>query len=337
VKNCSSRITDHASRIWPALAETTEPCFFPFVDVLQLSNYIKALTFAKPLILLYDTFIMAPRANSVKLAGSISTERLWNIVLGWPWELILLLIALGWLYRQTLPPGISSWIVTGWDSAMLQVVGSTWGIPHSPGYPLYTILSNLFVRLLGFMPGLSNTSVVWRVSFWSTVTSLLTLVFLYSVVRKLTQNRGAAIIASGILGVSFIFWRGAIMAEVYSLNVLIFVLTYWLALVWDDDRRDRWLMAMGLVLGAGLAHHRTAFILPPTMALWVSLKQPTSERATPEQTQGRSWPKIVARRWLILSGTALVPLLSYLYLPWAAQNRVGHLRLEHLLVCRIGP
>ncbi|MCB0153847.1 MAG: DUF2723 domain-containing protein, partial [Anaerolineae bacterium] len=242
-------------------------------------------------------------------------------LLYWPWDLVLLLILFGRLYQQTMPPGISSWLIEGWDSAMFQITGSTWGIPHSPGYPLYIILSNLFVRLVGLLPGLADSSVVWRVSLWSTFTSLLTLVFHYMVTRRLARNRGAAIIAGALLAASFIFWRGAIMAEVYSLNALIFVLTFWLALKWDDNPRDRWLVALGLVLGAGLVHHRTAFILPPTIALWALLRRPKNiER--PARPPGPRW-RLVLRRWLILGGTALLPLLTYLYLPWAARSRVG--------------
>ncbi len=260
---------------------------------------------------------MTIRNDAVK--STLGRQR-WLPLPYWPWELLGLLLLFAWLYRQTMPPGISSWIVEGWDSAMFQVTGSTWGIPHSPGYPLYIILSNLFVRLLRFMPGLSDTSVVWRVSLWSTVTSLLTLVFLYLTVRKLARNRAAATIAAGVLALSFIFWRGAIMAEVYSLNVLIFAVTYWLALVWDDDPRDRWLVVLGLVLGAGLAHHRTAVILPPTVALWTLVRR--SKNMVRPIRRGPRW-KLVLRRWLILGSTALIPLLSYLYLPWAARSRVG--------------
>ncbi|GAB4422871.1 MAG: hypothetical protein Kow0031_01070 [Anaerolineae bacterium] len=236
----------------------------------------------------------------------------------------MLLGLFGWLYTQTMPPGISSWIVEGWDSAVLQITGSTWGVPHSPGYPLYTILSNIFVRVVGVLPGLMDTPVVWRVSLWSTVTSLLTLVFLFLAVRRLTRNRIIAATAAAILGLSFNFWRAAIMAEVYSMNALIFALTYWLALVWDDQRRDRWLVLLGLVLGAGVVHHRTAFILPPTIALWVTIR-----REKPKETQAADadsplprW-KIVARRWAILVGCSLIPLTSYLYLPWAAENSAG--------------
>ncbi len=241
----------------------------------------------------------------------------------WPWELIPLLALFAWLYSHTMPPGISSWIVEGWDSAVLQITGSTWGVPHSPGYPLYTILSNLFVRMLGVVPGLSDTSVVWRVSFWSTFTSLLTLLFVYLTARKLAKNRAAAILATALLGISFNFWRAAIMTEVYSLNALLFALTYWLAVNWDTDRRDRWLIALGLTLGAAIAHHRTALILPPTVALWTLIRRPKElRRNSPKSKPGPRW-RVILRRWLILGGTALLPLLSYLYLPWAAQNRVG--------------
>ena len=128
-----------------------------------------ALQFAKALTLFYDTVTMAAELDSAQ-PTSISKRLL--PLLGWPWELAILLGVLAWLYRQTMPPGISSWIVEGWDSAVLQLTGSTWGLPHSPGYPLYTILANIFVRLLGFAPGLSGTELVWGVSLWSTTTSL---------------------------------------------------------------------------------------------------------------------------------------------------------------------
>lgn len=234
-----------------------------------------------------------------------------------------MLALFAWLYRQTMPPGISSWIIEGWDSAVLQLTGSTWGVPHSPGYPLYTILTNIFVRVAGLLPGLSATEVVWRVSLWSTVTGLLTLAFVYLTVRKLVKSRAGAIVAAGLLGVSFIFWRASIMAEVYSLNALIFALTYFLTLTWDTDRRYRWLVVLGLTLGAGMAHHRTALILPPTIALWALLRRPKPLAAAGDsQKQTGRW-KVVFRRWLILGGTAAIPLLTYLYLPWAAQNRAG--------------
>ncbi len=255
--------------------------------------------------------------TQARVAPSMLSWQRLLLWLCWPWELIPLLGTLAWLYWQTMPPGMSSWIIEGWDSAVLQITGSTWGVPHSPGYPLYTILANIFVRLIGLLPGLSQTSVAWRVSFWSTTTSLLTLIFLYFTVWKLTKDRVAATLASLMLGVSFIFWRGAIMAEVYSLNAFIFAFTYWLALTWEENPRDRWLFALGLIVGAGLAHHRTAFILLPTIAVWVLLK------TISETDRGRGWIIVLFLRWVVLIFAALIPLLSYLYLPWAARYRLG--------------
>ncbi len=276
--------------------------------------------FAKVITLLYDTPAMTIRRNL--LSTTFTRQRLASLA-KYPWELVPFLALFYWLYRRTMPPGISSWIVEGWDSAVLQITGSTWGIPHSPGYPLYTILSNLFVRLLGYLPVYSRTEPVWRVTFWSTTTSLLTLAVVYLVVRRLARNRPAALFAAALLGVSFNFWRGAIMAEVYSLNALIFALTFWLALIWDTDRRDRWLVLLGLVLGAGLAHHRTSFILPPTIALWVTIRRPVEASHGPLPHADTPRWKVVARRWSILAAGALVPLLSYLYLPMAARWRAG--------------
>ena len=263
---------------------------------------------------------MKIRIDTVRSA--FSWQRFFSLLYR-PWELVLLLALFGWLYRQTMPPGISSWIVEGWDSAMFQVTGSTWGLPHSPSYPFYTLLANVYVRILGILPGFGQTSVVWRVSLWSTTTSLLTLIFHYLIVRRLGRNRAGAVITTGLLALSFIFWRAAIMAEVYSLNVLIFAVVYWLAVIWDDDPRDRWLVALGLMLGAGVAHHRTAFILPPTIALWTWLKRPKNIiQPTGVKRPDRRW-KLVLRPWLILGGAGLLPLLSYFYLPWVARNRVG--------------
>ena len=82
------------------------------------------------------------------------------------------------------------------------------------------------------------------------------------------------------------------------------------------------IIALGLTVGAGLAHHRTAFILPPTVALWVMFRRPKELLAQVPASRPPRW-QIVGRRWLILAAFALVPLLSFLYLPWAAHYRVG--------------
>ncbi len=232
-------------------------------------------------------------------------------VADWPLELLALLGVLAGLYGRTMPPGISSWELTEYDAPLMQTVGSSWGLAHSPGYPLYTILANLWVRLVGLVaPG---TDPAWRVSLWSVATGLATIAVLYLIVRRLTGSRVAATGAAALLGVSRIFWETAIVAEVYSLNTLIFAATLWLALLWAERGDDRLLIPLGLVMGAGLVHHRTAFFLPPTVALWMALR---GDGFRPTLT-----------RVLKVAGWALVPYASYVYLPLVSRWRMGHTRL----------
>ena len=283
------------------------------------------IAFAKGLTLTYHS------SMHIRFNPTHTLRRLFHL----PYELGLILLTFAWLYHQTMPPGMSSWQIEGWDSAVLQITGSSWGIPHSPAYPLYTMLANLFVRWLDLIPALNQTAVVWRVTMWSTVTSLLTLIFLYFTVWKLTHDRIASTATCVVLGVSFIFWRGAIMAEVYSMNALIFALTYWLALTWLERPRRRYLIMLGLVLGAGLVHHRTALILPPTVAFgvlwyswratpcqacWVGYKR-NNETHLPHSIWKRL--RLALSHFILLTVTACLPLVTYLYLPWAALNRSG--------------
>lgn len=211
-------------------------------------------------------------------------------------------------------PGLSSWQIEGWHSAILQITGSTWGVPYAPSYPLYTLFSNIFARLAGLLPGIAGTSMVWRVTFWSTLTGLLTLVVVYLIVRRLTRHRASALIAGSLLGISVTFWQAAIVAEIYSFNVLIFSLAYWLAIKWSQTPQKRWLLGLGVALGAGLAHHSTALILIPTMALWVAIQHPPAEKKT-------KYCRSLVCHVLIVAGAMLIPLLAYLYLPWANQYR----------------
>ncbi|MCB0196894.1 MAG: hypothetical protein KDJ65_33395, partial [Anaerolineae bacterium] len=60
-----------------------------------------------------------------------------------------------------------------------------------------------------------------------------------------------------------------------------------------------------------------------TIAWWVMLRREKKVGQGASYTPPPHRWRLVLRRWLILAGCALIPLLTYLYLPWAAQNRVG--------------
>ncbi|MGH7960494.1 MAG: protein O-mannosyl-transferase family, partial [Candidatus Binatia bacterium] len=149
---------------------------------------------------------------------------------GWLLAGVLLIVLVQW-YAQTMPPGVSSFRFNGWsDLAEFQMVGAYWGLEHSPGYPLYTVLSNLLVRAIGFVA--PQTEPAWRVSFFSLLAGVGALVFCFLLLLRLAVHSLLAASATFFFGTTELFWRHAIVAEVYMLNLLLILLALWLALCW---------------------------------------------------------------------------------------------------------
>jgi 4-amino-4-deoxy-L-arabinose transferase-like glycosyltransferase len=219
--------------------------------------------------------------------------------------LVVVVGILGAWYLQTMPPGMSSLQVGGWtDAAAMQVVGSHWGIAHSPGYPLYTVLANLFSRILGIVGSIPEPA--WRVSFFSLASGLLALVLYYSILLKLSIHPLLAGATALLLGSGVTFWFYAVTAEVYTLNLVFILLSLRLALAWKDAARERrYLVAIGAVFGALAVHHRTGLLVAPILVVWLLLAKRDGWRA---------W---LGRAGWIVAGGAPV-LLIYLYLPLTA-------------------
>ena len=90
------------------------------------------------------------------------------------------------------------------------------GIEHPPGYPLFTLIGNLFTYL-------PFGSVAYRVHLASALFGALTCGVLGS--ARARSSRGACRRTSRAfaLGLSPVFWSQAIIAEVYTLNTLFFL------------------------------------------------------------------------------------------------------------------
>ena len=199
----------------------------------------------------------------------------------------LALLALA-LYGMTLLPGIGSG-----DTAELQRVVPMLGLAHPTGYPLYTILGWLWGQLpLGGTPA-------WRVNLFSAVTAALAVGALYLAARELGQRPLVAVAAVLALAASFTFWSQATIAEVYGLAALLLVLVLLALLRWRAGRLPFW--PIGLLLGLGLAHHRSIVLLVPGLLLAIALSRPPR-------------PGEAAQALLALLGASLL----YLYLPLRA-------------------
>lgn len=198
------------------------------------------------------------------------------------------------LYALTLAPTI----VAG-DAGELVTAAYELGVAHPPGYPLWTLLSHGFIALAGL-----DGDVAAKVNFFSAFCGALSCVLAYLLARRLGACRAAALGGGLLLGTSQQLWAQSVIAEVYALNLLLFMTCLWCLARWDRQRRRRWLLAFALLLGLGLANHHTIGILGPAglaFVLW------------------RNWRVILD--WRTVVGSVLLfalPLSLYLYLPLAS-------------------
>ena len=212
---------------------------------------------------------------------------------------VLVLLLVGILYFVTrLDTIVSSTDENLIDVGEIQIVLNNWGTLHHTGYPLYTILGAIFVKVLnvvGFSPADSP-------SLFSLIWALIALGLMYLFVLEVTDFVPSAVIAAILMAVGFTFWINATIPEVYSIYVASIVAALLVARRLSRQWSDKGFVGLALILGLAGSHHRLAvFILPAVFiylapALW--------------QQRRRLW-------WLLpvagLAGAATF--LVYLYLP----------------------
>ncbi|MCR4407565.1 MAG: DUF2723 domain-containing protein [Anaerolineae bacterium] len=210
------------------------------------------------------------------------------------------------LYLRTLSPTIGQA-----DSFEFQVVAYTLGVAHPTGYPLYILLGKLFT----FLP---IGDMAYRVNLTSPVCASLAALFLYLCVCRLTRSRWAALCAALTFAFARTLWSQAVIAEVYTLNVLFVALALYLMLRWRDGHAAS-LRLLAFILGLSLTNHLTMVLLLPAVLIFIIWTKPGTLR------QGRLW--------LGLAGLFLLGLAVYLYIPlrWPALHQGRLMRLDEFV------
>lgn len=199
------------------------------------------------------------------------------------------------LYLRTLAPGVLHYDRPAMlDSAMFQAQAATLGITHPTGYPTYTLLAHLFTYL-------PFGDAAYLVNLFSAVVGAIAVALLFLVGYRLSGSVIAAAVGSLAFAVGDTYWSQAVIAEVYTLNVLFICLVLLVLLLWRDSGKDRYLLGAAFLMGLSLTHHLTSGLLLPAAALFVAFVNPR---------------KLLEWR-LVLEGAGLflVGLLPYLYLP----------------------
>ncbi len=214
------------------------------------------------------------RLNPASVEVSAPTPpvaRAWLIAVG-VFSLTFLLVGL--LYAQTAAAGLS-WRSGGEDGGDLATALALGGVPHPTGYPLY-LLAGRFLLGLSDDPArvLNLASALWGAiaaglfgSLTYRLSRLLLPAWLPPDSPKLPPSyipvlAAIAGLATGLgLAVAPLVWSQAVIAEVYSFNLMLMGATL-LALVglWQApaSRRGGRLALLGAVGGLAVGHHRTA-------------------------------------------------------------------------------
>ncbi|MDP1722710.1 MAG: DUF2723 domain-containing protein [Candidatus Gottesmanbacteria bacterium] len=186
--------------------------------------------------------------------------------------------------------------IFGGDSGDLVTAAYEFGVPHPPGYPLYTWLVWLATRMPLFTPA-------WRAGLMSSIPHALTLGFVYLIVRRLGSSASAGLFAVLMLGGNYPFFLYSTTPEVFALFDLFVVLIVYLLILWSETRNSRYLFLFSFIFGLSLTHHHVMLFLVPSIGWFIW-----------------SHVKSLKKVSLLCAIFFLLGLLPYLYIPIAARG-----------------
>ncbi|MHB9154555.1 MAG: protein O-mannosyl-transferase family [Endomicrobiales bacterium] len=168
------------------------------------------------------------------------------------------------LYLFTLFPGVAPYRDTG----EMVSVAHTLGIAHPPGYPLYTLLSKLFLFLLPW----GNAG--YRLNVLSALAGAGTGWLMYRIFTALQLGKGAAFFLSLLFSVSYLQWYLSLVSEMYTLNTLFAAAVVLCAILLGEkagNGRPRPVAAyllLSFIFGAGLGARMDLLLAGPGIA-WI--------------------------------------------------------------------
>ncbi len=185
------------------------------------------------------------------------------------------------------------------DSAELAAAAAVFGVAHPPGYPLYTMVTGLLVKLLpGDPAAMANVA--------SGLYGALAIGGVFLFVRRLGARRTVAGFGAAVLALGSSYWRQCTAAEVYSFDIFLLLVVWHCSVSLARSRASKsptLVLALGLVVGLWLGHRPVNLLYLPSVGLlcWAMGSFALLRRRL---------------RWFV-AGLA-VAALPYLYLPLAS-------------------
>lgn len=191
--------------------------------------------------------------------------------------------------------------IYGGDAGDLVTAAYVHGVPHPPGYPLYTFLGFLLTKI-------PLSTVAWRVGLISSFSAAATLTVFYLLLYGMSKMKILSVLTVCYLGLTYLFWLYAIVPEVFALNNLFaIVLTYFL-FKWIRTRNKKYFYFFVFFIGLSLTHHHIIILLFPAFGYMIF----NHRKLLPHF----SFPVIIKTAGLFILG-----LLPYIYVYIAALSK----------------
>ena len=193
------------------------------------------------------------------------------------------------VYIGTLAPS-----VTLEDSGELVVAADYLGVPHPPGYPIWTLLAWFFQWVFHFVTYYGQPNPAWSVGLLSAVfgalaAGILAMLVSRSGVDYLRSNRHVCEgisdravsflswiggVTSGLLfAFSPVLWSQSVIVEVYSLNAFFLTLIFLLTYHWMARPKESYLLYItAFAFGLGFTNHQSLLFAGVGMAAAVAFR-----------------------------------------------------------------
>ena len=146
------------------------------------------------------------------------------------------------------------------DSGLFTAASYLLGSAHPPGYPLAVLLGKVFT----FLP---FGNIAFKVNLLSAVSGALSALLAYEISLSITKNSVVSIVAPLVILTSSNFILESSKAEVYTLNVFLILLIFYLCLrALREDNFPRYILMASFILGLGMGnHHIISLMLFPML------------------------------------------------------------------------
>lgn len=192
------------------------------------------------------------------------------------------------VYFLTLPPS-----VTLEDSGEFIVAGDHWGVPHPPGYPIWTFCANLMSDLFRWVTFRGQTTPAWSIALMSAVFGALAAGLTAMLITRSSSDLlkgfrrreageeeaehdgicwAGGVAGSLLFAFSPVMWSQSVIVEAYALNAFFLVWLFLLTYRWMRRPSERVLWLAAYIFGLGLTNYQVMLLALVPLAIVIMLR-----------------------------------------------------------------